>query len=81
MRGKAAVIAAAAALALAGCGANNRDLEGVDLIDPDRIEVYANVDQNPNIVRLCIDGVAFITTSRKRFAVQRAEYWDGWCAR
>lgn len=75
------VLTALTVLALAGCSenANWRDLEGVPLADPDKIEVYANVDQHPNIVRLCIDSKAFITTTRKRFALVEAPYWDRWC--
>jgi len=66
---------------MAGCSenANYRDLEGVPLTEPQKIEVYANLDGHPNIVRLCIDGKAFITTTRKRFAVARADYFDAWC--
>ena len=75
-------IIAAAAVALAGCGGSNyRDIEGVPLIQPDKIEVFGNVDQNPNLVRLCIDGAAFVTSSRKGGAAwRRAEYFDAWCA-
>lgn len=51
------------AVAVAGCGANNFDLEEVDGRSPDRIEVLLNVDSHPNIVRLCIDGFAFYTVS------------------
>jgi hypothetical protein len=73
----------ALALILGGCnfgqGSDSRDLEGVPLTDPQKIEVYANVNGHPNIVRLCIDGRAFITTTRARFAMLRADYWDGWC--
>ena len=64
----------------AGCqGANSRDLEGVPFKDPDKVEVYINVDGNPNITRLCIDGVAFGTTSRDYGNVFREPGWDRWC--
>lgn len=67
-------------LALVGCqGSNTRDLEGVPFKEPDKIEVYVNVDGNPNITRLCIGGVAFGTTSRDYGNVFRVEQWDSWC--
>lgn len=66
-------------LALAGCGANERDLEGVHIKNPAKAEIYANLDQHPNIVRLCIDGVALMTTTRDLNAVQRVPEWDAWC--
>lgn len=51
---------------LSGCGsANQADVKGVNVRNPDKIEAYANIDQHPNIVRLCIDHVAFATTSRE----------------
>jgi hypothetical protein len=74
-----AALALVAAL-LAGCqGSNTRDLEGVKIKDPARAEIYANLDQHPNIVRLCIDGLAFVTTSRKEDVLMRVPEWDGWC--
>lgn len=55
----------AALLTLTGCGdANVKDLKNVDGRKPDKIEAYINIDNHPNIVRLCIGGVAFATTSR-----------------
>lgn len=74
------VAVTAAGLALAGCGANQRDLENVPLTNPDKIEIYANIDQHPNIARLCIGGVAFATTTREYGdAVLRVPEWDAWC--
>jgi hypothetical protein len=73
------VAVVAAGLVLAGCGANTRDLEGVPIKDPDKIEIYANLDQHPNIVRLCIGGVAFYTTTRDLNAIGRVPEWDAWC--
>lgn len=65
--------------ALAGCGSNRRDLEGIPLTEPSKVEIYANLDTQPNIVRLCIDGVALMTTSREYTSVIRVPEWDAWC--
>jgi hypothetical protein len=64
--------AAAVLIALAGCsgaggtfGADNfRDLEGVPSMDPTRVAIVNNVDGHPNLVAICIQGVAFVTSSR-----------------
>jgi len=69
-------------VALAGCGDNRRDLNGVTSKDPDKYELYTNIDTHPNILRLCIDGVAFATTSRQYGdAMLRVPEWDAWCKR
>lgn len=79
---KKALIALAAFLgvaALTGCGANVRDLEGVPIKEPQKIEIYANLDKHPNIVRLCIDGIAWVTTTRELESVTRVPEYDAWC--
>ena len=65
-------------LALSACGdANQMDVKGVDGRKPDKIEAYANIDQHPNIVRICIDKVAFLTTSREAGNnLMRVPEWD-----
>lgn len=74
------VITAAASVVLAGCGANNfRDLEGVESQDPDSVTLWNNVDGHPNVVRLCLDGVAFATTSRDYEPILRVPEWDSEC--
>jgi hypothetical protein len=74
------VAALAAVAILIGCGKNNfRDVEGVGSRDPQKIEVYNNTDQHPNINRVCIDGVAFATTTREYAPILRVPEWDGWC--
>jgi hypothetical protein len=64
----------------AGCGsdnANQKDVKGVPWRNPDKIEVYANIDEHPNIVRVCIDKVAFATTSRPDgINLMRVPEWD-----
>lgn len=67
---------------VAGCGSNNfRDVEGVKSRKPDKIENYNNMDGHPNVGRICIDGVAFYTTTRDFKAIERVPEWDGWCGR
>ena len=61
-------------------GNNFRDVEGVRSQDPDLIESYNNLDGHPNIAKVCIDGVAFATTTRDaQAAVQRVPDWDSTC--
>ena len=47
---------------------------------PDQVDLFYNLDTHPNIVRLCIDGVAIMTTSREFEPVQRVPEWDAYCA-
>jgi hypothetical protein len=46
---------------------------------PDSIEVFRNVQLHPNLARICIDGVAFLTTTRDLDAVDRIPEWDEFC--
>jgi hypothetical protein len=46
------------------CGANDRDVEGVDLSEPAKIEIFGNIDGHPNLAISCLHGVAFVTTTR-----------------
>lgn len=65
---------------LGACSSDNfKDVEGVDSRDPDKIENYNNMDGHPNIGRLCIDGVAFLTTTRDYHPIERVPEWDDWC--
>lgn len=77
----ALTLTALAAAALSGCDttSNNADLKGVEYRKPDKIEGYQNVDGQPNVTRLCIDGVAFLTNSREQDSVLRVPEWDAWC--
>lgn len=59
---------------LAGC---IRNVEGAPSVDPDSIVVFNNVDRHPNVVKLCIDGVAFATTTQ---TIQRVPEWDKNCS-
>lgn len=76
----AAVIAAGLLLSACSPGNNFRDVKGVKSQDPDSIEVFNNVDKHPNIAKVCIDGVAFATTTREgNSAIMRVEGWDETC--
>ena len=81
MKKIAAASAVAASLLLGACAGNNfRDVEGVESQRPDLIEVFSNVDKHPNIAKVCIDGVAFATTTREgNSAITRVEAWDKTC--
>lgn len=61
-----------------------RDLEGIPVKDPDKLELYVNVDKYPNAVVMCIHGEGFITTTRdnSNAALQHVPEWGqegGWC--
>lgn len=57
-----------------------RDLKGINYRDPNKAEIINNVNQHPNLVRLCIDGLAFVTSSNGdgKYApnVLRIPEWD-----
>jgi hypothetical protein len=50
---------------------------------PDDITVYVNVDDHPNVVRLCLDGLAFFSVSQVHStggpSVTRVPEWDRAC--
>lgn len=78
---KKLLLALVALFVLAGCSfAETRDFEGAPLRDPDESVVFSNVDGHPNLVRSCIDGVAFVTTTREYENVFRIPEWDEFCA-
>lgn len=61
-------------------GNNFRDVEGVKSERPDLVQNYNNMDKHPNIGKVCIDGVAFLTTTRNYGdAVTRVPEWDKTC--
>lgn len=74
----AALAAVAGVLVLAGC-AQQYDVENVPFEVPDEITIYGNVDQHPNIARVCVEGVAFATTTRDYNAITRVPEWDAHC--
>ena len=66
---------------LAGCANQTvRDLEDIPVSDPDSVELFTNIDEYPNIVRVCIDGVAFATTTREaQAAIFLVPEWNDEC--
>lgn len=67
LRSRVLAVALAAALPLtlaASCEAT-RDLEGVDVVDPDSAIIIRNADQFPNLSILCVGGTAIVTTTRE----------------
>ena len=84
--------AALAALLLVGCAedASKADLaepkqkgrsipENYEVRVPDSLTVYQNIDKHPTIAKVCVDGVAFATTSRDFSALTRIPEWDADC--
>ena len=77
---KRVLVAVALIAVLAGCSTDNfRDIEGVQSHDPDKVEVYNNVDRNPNVTMICIHGVAFVTTTRDYDSILRVRELDRQC--
>jgi hypothetical protein len=72
----------AGALLFSGCANQTvRDLEGVPVQEPEKIELYLAPDQFPNIIAMCVHGAGFATTTRQaNGVVTRVEAWDAWCA-
>lgn len=71
-------------LSVAACSNQTvRDLEGVPVQDPEKIEVIVNVDQFPNLTALCIHGVGFVSTTRDgQSALQESPgLTEKWCAK
>lgn len=77
---KKTLIAVAALVALTGCANQTiRDLEDVPVEEPDSARIIVNVDQYPNIAIMCVDGVAFVTTTRELDGILRVEELDKTC--
>lgn len=69
------------ALGAAACtGTSFRDYEGGEVRDPNSVAAFTNVDGYPNVVKICIDDVAFATTTRPDFgSIMRVPEWDDDC--
>ncbi|WP_370328113.1 hypothetical protein [Euzebya sp.] len=52
-------------LLAAGCQQAYQDLEGLEVVDPDRAIIVRNADQFPNLSVLCFEDTAIITTTRE----------------
>ena len=81
--GLAVLLATVLVIVAAGCSTGPqqlRDLEKVPAQDPQKAELYNNLDQYPNIVLLCTHGVAFATTTRDYLPIMRVPELDkSWC--
>ncbi len=78
------VMSTAVVLGVSACGQapwedSMKDLEGVTFHSPTQVKAWNNVDAHPNIVELCLDGVAFATTTREFENVFRVPEWDYLC--
>jgi hypothetical protein len=66
-----------------GCTASDqqlRDLENIPAHDPDKAEIFNNVNNYPNLVLLCIHGKAFITSTRDYKPWERETDLDSFCS-
>jgi len=81
------------ALAAVGCSEQLGDRDDGGGKSPDQLEdvdyvvVYRNIDNFPNIAQVCIDGIAFATTSSRggtespsNPSLLRMEEWDRVCS-
>ena len=72
------LIAVALLLTGASCEQQQlRDLENVQVEDMQNVHVFVNVDDFANVVVGCIEGNAFIFTTRDYEAVERQPDLDG----
>lgn len=86
--------AVALAVLLVGCGGEGsdlgssfsggggfKDLRGITPENPAKAWLVNNVDGYPNLVGLCVKGVAFVTTTRDQSAaaLMRVPEWDDEC--
>lgn len=74
-----ALLGFAAIGVLAGCTSTLQDMEGVDASPPDAFRVWQSADQFPNLARTCIDGVAFLLTTRDYQQTTHIPEWDKFC--
>lgn len=73
-------------LLLTGCSKQLGDRGGDEGAAPDRIadvdyvEVFRNADNFPNVARICVEGLAFASTSSSDPGLLRIPEWDKVCA-
>ncbi|MFI5931838.1 hypothetical protein [Actinoplanes sp. NPDC051494] len=84
-RGLALMAAVVLGLALTGCSDQLGDRGGDEGSKPDKIsdvdyiEVYRNADKFPNVALICIEGIAFASTSSGGPSLVRMPEWDKKC--
>jgi hypothetical protein len=81
LAGLGATVIATAGI-VAGCAGNPQldDLRNTTVQYPNYAVTYMNVDSFPNVTEICINGVAFATTTRDYTAILRIPQWDAFCA-
>jgi hypothetical protein len=78
--GIGAVVVATAGV-IAGCASPQlNDLRNSPSLYPNYAVTYINVSGFPNVTELCINGVAFATTTRDYTSILRIPQWDAFCA-
>ena len=83
----AASVAVLGLTVAAGCSNQTvRDMEGVPVEEPEKVELYVAPDRFPNAVAMCIHGEGFVSTTRDQSpaALQHIPEWSasresGWC--
>lgn len=80
-KSKYVIAAVLGLIALGACspGNNFRDVEGVKSERPELVRNFNNMDAHPNIGMVCIEGVAFFTTTRDYTPIGRVPEWDRNC--
>lgn len=90
------ILVALAVVAVTGCSsAHTRDIDtetkwfetsvelGEDhlhILPPDDVTVWYGLDSHPNMARVCLDGIAFVTSTSEFKAFERIPEWDDYCA-
>lgn len=66
---------------LPGSSQQLRDLENVPATEPEKVRLVVNVNDYPNVVLMCIEGVGYITTTRADRPIQESPgLTEKWCA-
>jgi len=82
-------------LAVAGCSsAHTRDIDtptkwfetsvemdedDLRVISPDDVTIWLGLDGHPNLARVCLDGLGFVTSTSEFKAYERVPEWDEYC--
>lgn len=87
MKARAIALAAVLTVLVTGCSEQLGDRGGDEGAPPDRIadvdhvEVFRNADKFPNVARICVEGLAFASTSSSDPGLVRVPEWDRECAK
>jgi hypothetical protein len=69
------ILGLALVAALSSCSEST--VKEVPHYKPNKIMIYDNAKDQPALVRICIDKVAFVTTENKDVIL--VPQWDDWC--